>query len=111
MASSCGLALPSACRPAAMAAPPVLGSALPPPVVLGGSSFWALTGRIVEDRKYLEGRLREKESETRGWRTTRWPASGHGEKIVLLQHLRYVATGRNNIPQFLRHRGIGEHGV
>src|SRR5690349_2866749 len=101
MASSCGLALPSACRPAAMAAPLVLGSALPPPVVLGASSFWAPAGRIVQDPKYLESRLREKGSETWGWRNIRWPASGHGEKIVLLQHLRCVAAGHNNIPQFL----------
>ena len=75
-----------------MAAHSVLGSALPPPVVLRASSFWAPTGRIVEDREYLESWLPKERPQTLGGRDVRWLASGHGDKVVLLERLNSLAV-------------------
>src|SRR5690348_8217159 len=111
MASYCGLALSSACRRAALATHLVLASALPQPVALRASSCWAPAARIVEYPIYLEGRLPEKGSETRGWRNTRWLASGHGEKVVPLQHLWCIAAGQNGIPQLRWRRRVRERVV
>ena len=68
-----------------MATHPVLASALPQPVVLRASSFWAPTGGIVEDREYLESRLPKERPQTPGGRDVRWLAPGHGDKVVLLE--------------------------
>src|ERR1700738_434260 len=115
MASPCGLALPSACRPAPLATHPVLASALPQPVVLHASSYWALTGAIVKNREYLERRLLKERPQTPGGRDVPGLASGHGDKVVLLECLwqpcRFcrVAAWYENAPQILRRRRVREH--
>src|SRR5438270_780577 len=88
MATHRSLALHSGCCPASMAAPPILVSALPQPVVLRASSFRAPADDIVEHREYRESRLLKKSPQTPGGRELPRLASGHGDKVVLLERPR-----------------------
>src|SRR5436190_19633431 len=85
MASYCKLALPSGYRPASLATHLVLASALPQPVVLRTSSFWALTRAIMKDREDLERRLLKERPQTLIGTVVRRHTSGHGDKVILLE--------------------------